>query len=360
MLGCFRKHTADISGLSQLLSDDIEYFPPKKQWGALTGVICWGVNHQRQRSRKVAQRLGIPFFTLEEGFIAFSRDHTQQNILKFPLLSVIRDQRGIYYDARFPSDLEHLLNQISLSPEQEMHAVQLIDQILEHNITKFNTLSQTLPVYLQGDQDRVLVVDQTYNDFSVYCGLADEQSFLNMMAAAVAENPHAKIVIKTHPKVVEGVKKGYFTQLIKRYPAAIFCSEYVNPVVLIKSVQKIYTVTSQLGFEGLLAGKEVHCFGMPFYAGWGLTKDRLTCQRRLRQLSLLELFYASYVQYPLYLHPESKTRCTLSDIVRYVASQPCTPVQSVLNAKKSWYPSIKRSARELVRLWKIRQLKIHS
>ena len=35
----------------------------------------------------------------------------------------------------------------------------------------------------------------------------------------------------------------------------------------------ICVVTSQLGFEGLIWGKDVYVFGSPFYAGWGLTYD---------------------------------------------------------------------------------------
>ncbi|MGJ7724790.1 capsular polysaccharide export protein, LipB/KpsS family [Escherichia coli] len=30
-------------------------------------------------------------------------------------------------------------------------------------------------------------------------------------------------------------------------------------------------MTSLSGFEALLHGKRVFCYGMPFYAGWGLT-----------------------------------------------------------------------------------------
>ena len=35
-----------------------------------------------------------------------------------------------------------------------------------------------------------------------------------------------------------------------------------------------------MGFEALLWGRPVHCFGMPFYAGWGLTQDRLVPPER--------------------------------------------------------------------------------
>lgn len=52
----------------------------------------------------------------------------------------------------------------------------------------------------------------------------------------------------------------------------------------------MYVVTSQLGFEALLAGKRVHCFGMPFYAGWGLTEDSQSCARRSVERSLEAVF----------------------------------------------------------------------
>jgi capsular polysaccharide export protein len=43
-----------------------------------------------------------------------------------------------------------------------------------------------------------------------------------------------------------------------------------------------------MGFEALLWGRPVHCFGMPFYAGWGLTHDRLLPPARRQQGVSLE------------------------------------------------------------------------
>ena len=39
-------------------------------------------------------------------------------------------------------------------------------------------------------------------------------------------------------------------------------------------MDRVYVVSSTMGFEALLAGKSVTCFGMPWYAGWGATDDR--------------------------------------------------------------------------------------
>jgi len=49
----------------------------------------------------------------------------------------------------------------------------------------------------------------------------------------------------------------------------------------------------------------VRCFGMPFYAGWGLTQDRLRCARRTRVRSLDELVAATLMLYPVYVDPHS-------------------------------------------------------
>ena len=60
-------------------------------------------------------------------------------------------------------------------------------------------------------------------------------------------------------------------------------------------------LTSLAGFEGILRGVEVHCWGLPFYAGWGLTCDRETCSRRGRCLELDALLHAALIEYPRYV-----------------------------------------------------------
>src|SRR3546814_6151928 len=46
-------------------------------------------------------------------------------------------------------------------------------------------------------------------------------------------------------------------------------------------------------------------FGMPFYAGWGLTNDRQDIPRRQRQLSVEELFHAACIRNSIYINPET-------------------------------------------------------
>jgi capsular polysaccharide export protein len=66
----------------------------------------------------------------------------------------------------------------------------------------------------------------------------------------------------------------------------------------------VHTMTSLLGFEALLRGAQVVCHGLPFYAGWGLTEDRVSCARRSRLLSLDELVHGALIAYPRYFNYE--------------------------------------------------------
>jgi capsular polysaccharide export protein len=74
----------------------------------------------------------------------------------------------------------------------------------------------------------------------------------------------------------------------------------VNPWDLMADADRVFTVSSQFGFEALMAGKEVHCFGAPFYAGWGLTHDRVALPRRTRRATLQDVFAAAYLRYSHY------------------------------------------------------------
>ena len=75
------------------------------------------------------------------------------------------------------------------------------------------------------------------------------------------------------------------------------------------------------GFEALLRGKKVITYGMPFYAGWGLTTDVETCIRRKRILLLEELIAGTLILYPTYLDPSSQKECTVERVINIIAEQ---------------------------------------
>lgn len=89
-----------------------------------------------------------------------------------------------------------------------------------------------------------------------------------MLDAAIKENPDADILVKTHPDAMTGVRNGYYDNL-KEQGNIFRVTMPINPYALMEVVDKVYVCSTQFGFEALMAGKEVHVFGMPFYAVGG-------------------------------------------------------------------------------------------
>jgi capsular polysaccharide export protein len=194
--------------------------------------------------------------------------------------------------------------------------------IVDNDLSKYNQA----PPFVAPDimPEAVLVIDQTFGDMSVTKGNAGPESFQQMLKAAKQENPSAEVWVKVHPDVLCGKKTGYFANLKSDSRVRVF-AEDVSPQSLLRHMQKVYVVTSQYGFEALLAGKPVVCFGQPWYAGWGLTDDRhpkaseLAARRQPTTLS--NLFTAAYLRYCRYRHPVSGKPATLACVVDWLVLQ---------------------------------------
>src|SRR3546814_20724338 len=176
--------------------------------------------------------------------------------------SLVIDDIGIYYDSTQPSALENLLNSGSDILAGIADQVSLAKRlILDHQLSKYNHAPPLDEGTLRtGDRRRILVVDQTSGDLSVSLGGAGADSFANMLAAVRAEHPDATIYVKTHPEVSSGRKAGYLSH-IQNDERTVVLGDAVNPLSLIAQMDHVYVVTSTMGFEALLAGKPVTCFG---------------------------------------------------------------------------------------------------
>jgi capsule polysaccharide export protein KpsC/LpsZ len=141
-----------------------------------------------------------------------------------------------------------------------------------------------------------------------------------MLDAARNENPGAALYLKIHPDVLNGLKQSDI-DVSSIHNDFVILDQDVNAVSLLKQMDKIYTKTSQMGFEALLLNKEVVCFGIPFYAGWGLTDDRIRCERRDRVVSVIELFAAAYILYPVYYNPYTQKPSNLLDVLHTIVNK---------------------------------------
>ncbi|MHA1539981.1 MAG: capsular polysaccharide biosynthesis protein [Alphaproteobacteria bacterium] len=278
----------------------------------IESVIGWGKKDNTQKPREYAKNNNLPYISLEDGFIRSlnvgSKDNTP--------FSLITDNVGIYYDATRPSKLENILNSEGWEKEALLEkSRKIIRMIKENHISKYNHASDIAENEIfKSERKNILIVDQTYNDLSVRYGSNGKEDFLKMYNAALSENPDANIFIKRHPENFSSHKKCYLNKINTNRVTVI--QKDINAISLLKKMDKVYTVSSQMGFEALIMRCDVICFGTPFYAGWGLTDDRgAPCERRTKKRTLFELFAASYLLYPTYVNQLTGKKCDILEAI---------------------------------------------
>ncbi|NOV22350.1 capsular polysaccharide biosynthesis protein [Cupriavidus necator] len=305
-----------IRHLSTLLGEPVvPVYPWRGAAVPLSGVAAWGRRPSARKALGFAQAHGIErFLCLEDGFL-----RSLQPGASFQTCSLVVDDRGIYYDASQPSRLEHLLSR-PLLPAELGRARKLIERWCSAGISKYNYAPD--PASLP-PQPYVLVVDQTESDASVRYGLANGDSFRRMLESALQAYPDCRIVVKEHPEVARGRKGGYLGRILDQGTDTRVqrLQDDVHVVPLIRHARAVFAVTSQVGFEALLHGKTVHTFGMPFYAGWGLTIDALPAPGRRHPVSVEQLAFAALVRYTRYVQPHTGDRCQVEDAIDYLALQ---------------------------------------
>jgi capsular polysaccharide export protein len=188
-----------------------------------------------------------------------------------PPCSLVRDDLGIYYDPSRESRLERLI-QSPPPPGAEVRIRALIGQIRAGRLSKYNLPLDEVDLGALPPGPRILVPGQVEDDASIRLGAGEVRTNLELLRAARAGNPGAVILYKPHPDVEAGLRPGAISEEDLAGLADLVATK-ADPVALIEAADQVWTMTSLLGFEALLRGKQVTCLGAPFYAGWGLTTD---------------------------------------------------------------------------------------
>ena len=253
----------------------------------------------------------VPLLRMEDGFLRSSGLGAELT----PASSLVLDDLGIYYDPSKPSQLEYLISKSPDLPEfASQRAVDLRTKIIVKGVSKYNLKGSVVPQFPIG-QKIILVPGQVEDDASIRLGSGVVRTNVELLKAARSAHPKAYIVYKPHPDVLAGLRAGSVSDTA----ALDICDRIVANVdvaKLIDASDEIWTITSLLEFEALLRGKPVVCLGVPFYAGWGLTRDLgPKCERRGLSVSLDQLVHATLIDYPRYLDPVSNLPCTPELIV---------------------------------------------
>jgi capsular polysaccharide export protein len=237
-------------------------------------------------------------------------------------MSMVADRAGIFYAANAPSDLARIIAEPDwFTPEMAERAARGLEQIRRLRLSKYNSGLDRTPEELglsATAKSRILVIDQVRDDASFRGALANADSFKAMLAAALDENPGSEVVVKLHPDALSGRRTGYFSGL-GAMDRLRLVDQQTNPWSLIDAAATVYTVSSGLGFEAVLAGKQVVCFGSPFYSGWGFTDDRRPGAPREREATLPQVFAAFYLRYSRYFDAYSRHEIPFEDACEQLA-----------------------------------------
>lgn len=304
---------------------------------------------------RYTKEIGISVYRIEDAFIrsvalgsGFAKPYS---------LSI--DSRGIYYDPRRESDLEHILQNYQFDEELLARARHIREEIVSSRFSKYNHLEHR---DIEIDRSRyskvILVPGQVEDDMSILYG-AYGLTNSDLLKMARESDPDAYIIYKPHPDVLSGNRKGSVPKHILQQ-----CADEVQMLVSIDSClsvcDEVHTLTSGVGFDGLLRGKRVCVYGVPFYSGWGLTEDYRTCSRRAKTRTLDELVAAALILYPVYISPKTGKFCeaeqTLSELKeeqdRYFNSY---LYRNWIDLKGYMLPRARTSIRAILNLFGIRK-----
>lgn len=249
-----------------------------------------------------------------------------------PPCSQVIDITGIYFDSKKNNDLSNLLNSYEFDDVLLKRAANLRQLIVEKGITKYN-LGRKKPSWQRTpNQLVILVVGQVADDASVKLGTSGAMNNIDALLAQVwTENPDALIVYKPHPDVMSGNRKG----LIEAKNHCHIVDTEADIISLIDNVNEVHTLSSLAGFDALLRGKRVVTYGLPFYAGWGLTEDKIsTIPFRERQVSLDVLTAATLILYPIYWDWDTRQFSTPEAIINKLAPHVNRPLVAIPTHKR--------------------------
>lgn len=262
---------------------------------------------------------GVKLVRVEDGFVRSVGLGTHL----VPPLSIIVDRQGIHYDPSRPSDLETILATTQFSDTLIKRAARLRAAIVEAGISKYaagHSDKAAHPTPLTKNKRIVLVPGQVEDDMSVLKGGGGLTSNLELLRRARALEPEAEIWWRPHPDVDAGHRIGAIPDAeALRHADRIARDGSMSD--LLNHVDGLHTITSLSGFEALMRGCEVTCHGVPFYSGWGLTRDLgAVPDRRGRALSLDQLVAGVLLLYPRYLDPVTGLPCPPEALIQRLAN----------------------------------------
>ncbi len=331
-----RQHVPAMLDFAETVAPPQETTPSE----AIDVFAIWGVPAiQNEPIRELAAATRKPLLCLDSGFLSSPGIEGKDA----PAHSVIICPDSIYFDATSPSHLETTLNSAdyALTEARRIRAEACINSIVSHRLSKYNHAPSIdlRPRFPLDGTKRILLVDQRIGGGSIHWSLGGQGTFERMWETALAMPDH-EILVKLHPEAISGRHRSQFRRLLPDpLPQNVTLIDFdVNPFDLFDIVDQVFVCTSQLGFEAAMAGKEVHCFGAPFYSGWGFTRDHIAVPRRKQRRSIAEVFHLFYIIHSRYFVP-GQGGAEIEDLIRHFVACRDTPARTDVREEQEESPT---------------------
>lgn len=278
-------------------------------------IGVWGASPTAWRGRTLAARTGASVVTVEDAFLRSILPGRDRSLVgRRGPIGLLIDPVGLHFDPSAPS----LIEMLAASPEAAARAPEGVAALARLRAADLSKYNAHRPELAGPEPGYVLVIDQTLGDASLMG--AGRAAFLRMLEAARDENPGARIVLRSHPETAAGLRRGHLGGADLR-AGEMLCDGPVSPWRLVGDAAAVYAVSSQLGYEAMLAGHRPRLFGQPFYAGWGLSEDEAPVPRRMGRTTLPALFAATHLMAPAWYDPCRDRLTDLEGAIRQLEAE---------------------------------------
>jgi capsular polysaccharide export protein len=276
---------------------------------AVSGVVSWADLGRKERARRRAAALGVPFLLLGPGLLRAPPGWGATP----PILSVTPQAMA---GPRSPIDFldpDRLLASSGWeSPGLLTRAAGLRREVVSRRVAGPWWSREADPGLPRGGRYALILGDSTQDS-------ANCLELLNtMLAVARAENASRQTVLVA-PRHRGGrrLPAGFL-----RDAAARECTVVTGAVDIWEAVaraESVYTAAGETGFLALLAGARVRCFSDSFYSGWGVTTDEPGVSRKPLRRTVDEVFAGACLLATRYLDPYRGEAASFEDILEILA-----------------------------------------
>ncbi|WP_420604666.1 hypothetical protein [Methylobacterium sp.] len=256
---------------------------------------------------------------IEKGFIGFYG----YDDISAPPLSVFVDDMGPLNGHQNINRLHSILNSDYELTSSETDLVKQFIKVIVSNKFSSDLGAIQLDLNHLRTRDRgILLVYKGESTDTEESRSTRFEHFLEMVYNACRNEKDADILISFSPGVTDDASTDTVYSSIKwllRLQDNIkIVPHRTNSYSMFEVADEVWTLSSIIGFEALLADKVVRCFSPTFYSGRSLTIDEPVLPHHPTERTVYEIFYAAYVMQSRYFNPSTGKKCSLPDFLDYL------------------------------------------